>query len=145
MKLYHISRELNKDIKEFIPKVRDSSLGFGEDREIARICLSDELEKCLGAISYILDKDVYDGETDRFKVVKVYEFDIDDNDVIPPEKTHKYVPDALLTHEYWYVKGNLKPSRTFFIRPTYYIRGKYVNMLDYLEYELTDINGEILE
>lgn len=144
MKLYHVSRNL-EHIDKFVPRIPKSSLPMTENRDIKRICLSEHIELCLGAISYNMDYDLYD-EYEGYKKLRVYEFEIDEADIIKPEEVSKYVLDATTTREYWYTKGDLIPDKSYLIQPTFFVNGRtYINMIEMLEYELLDEDGNIIE
>lgn len=109
MKLYHVTFDLEEpEIKVFRPRVPDSA-GEGEDTYIPRICLAPSIEKCIQALpsgSRRMSK----GEKIRIYEVNI---NIDDSNLISPDILFfkGYVPDALETEEYWYLK-NLKMVST---------------------------------
>lgn len=96
MKLFHISLDTENLEKKFIPCIPECT-GYGEDKEIPRICFAPSIEQCIQATH---PEDYSVGQ--RFAV---FELTVDDNDpylVYPKELYDKeLVPDALENEEYW--------------------------------------------
>lgn len=113
-KFYHMSRELDKDIEVFIPRI-PSSMAIHEERQTARVCISEHFENCLSSISYVMDGLDDNGE---YRPLKVYEFELEENELVHPEEVFKHVPDAIIHREFWSLK-EIKPVRSFVIKPTY--------------------------
>lgn len=113
-KYYHMSRELDKDIDVFTPRI-PSSMAIHEERQTTRVCISEHFENCLSSISYVMDGLDENGE---YKPIKVYEFELEEDELVHPEKVYKYVPDAIVHGEFWSLK-EIRPIRSFIIKPTY--------------------------
>jgi hypothetical protein len=135
MKLYHISKDYNKTIETFIPRI-PAFRAAGEDKEIKRICTSSTINGCLNGEPSINYDVYYYPQQDFFcpyeymgkmktlldhkeavgHLVKVYEFEIDEAKVITPEKllNDKLVPDAMISKEHW-ITETISPIRSFFI------------------------------
>lgn len=89
----------------------------GENNTIPRIWLSDSIENCLtgiGAnkIEHYSDPDLFGWDNGDLPFT-IYTFDTNDMDqqyILTPEQLDElgYVPDAYITHEYWYLKP-IKP------------------------------------
>lgn len=96
MKLFHISLDTENLEKKFIPCIPECT-GYGEDKEIPRICFAPSIEQCIQA-THPADYPV--GQ--RFAV---FELTVDDDDpylIYPNELYDKgLVPDALENEEYW--------------------------------------------
>lgn len=97
IELYHISLD-EKDVDTFIPRIPSNGAG-SEDKEIPRVCLSDSVA---GAISAIPDGMDMIGE----EPINMYKVRLAINDPMLIGYDTLYnkglVPDALITHEYWY-------------------------------------------
>ena len=98
--LYHVSFDQGEPLhKVFEPRVPES-VGNGEDEKVRRVCFSDSIVGCIRGIQGDLKADCAD------IVVWQHRFDEDDRDLL----NWKYlyyrglVPDAAVTHEYWYLK-----------------------------------------
>lgn len=101
--LYHASYDLSEPlIKMFVPRIPHNS-ETGEDNTQARICLSDSIEGCINAMES--QHSIVSNEQIIPIVVWEKEFSFDD----PFLRDWKFlyeqglVPDAALTHEYWYL------------------------------------------
>ena len=124
-KLYHISL---KRVDKFVKGI-PASRRLEEDTITPRICLSDELRLCLSAVEWgtagkdgELD-DLISFRDDEIRLIWVYEFEVDNNDLISPQQLYKSnkVIDAEATHEYWYIgEEPLIPVREYLIRVTDY-------------------------
>lgn len=70
----------------------------------------------------------------EYKPVKVYEFELEEDELVHPEDVFEYVPDAIVHGEFWRLK-EIKPVRSFLIKPTYIATSEYspitVAMLDF--------------
>lgn len=99
MLLYHVSYDIDGDLKRvFTPRVPDN-VRFDEEATIKRICFTDSIQNCIRAID-----GYYKNDSDEIAVF-IYEVE-DDSPVIVPwlDLYDKgLVNDASLTHEYWYV------------------------------------------
>lgn len=106
MILYHLELANGKPKKKFHPSIPLNRME-GEDKTIKRICVAPSIEECLqsvswGRINYI----------PKYIPVIVYVFDTED--YIPSKDLKKYVPDAIVTNEYWITK-EIKPIKHFYI------------------------------
>lgn len=149
---YHVSTEYEKNIEVFVPGL-DFSKAKGENTEIPRVCVSEDIMGCIKATPMsgyftgeILDFDficpysymemmhhIPRLKTEGF-LAKVYVFNVDDSVKIMSNEDiikNKYVPDALNTGECWIMEP-IKPSDYFyilcseksFLNNTYYDLGK---------------------
>lgn len=107
MKIKHVSR--NPKIKRFntrVPKYRVAN----ENAVIRRICGSDKVENCIASFPYRSDLVVSTRVTGKSSYLCVYEFDVEEKDILSPEEVFKAgVPDAIAHSEYWILK-NITPS-----------------------------------
>lgn len=101
--LYHTSYDLGEPLfKMFVPKIPHNP-ETGEDNTQARICLSDSIEGCINAMEF--QSSIASNKQIIPIVVWEKEFSFDD----PFLRDWKFlyeqdlVPDAALTHEYWYL------------------------------------------
>lgn len=103
IKLYHISPEIDKLEIKFTPRI-PVDIENNEDNTTLRICFSDSIEGCLSAMGNV---NRYIDETGKGTFV-MYSFEcfIDDNNLIDWRSLFESgkVPDAAVTHEYWYMK-----------------------------------------
>ncbi len=103
IKLYHISYDITESLKkEFIPRIPEN-IATGEDKAIPRICLCDSIERCINAAE---DKfGDYEDEGKAIIVVWKHEFSLSDDKLLCWQYLYEnnLVPDAALTHEYWYL------------------------------------------
>ena len=100
--LYHVSYELSEPLdKEFIPRIPQNTI-YLEDETTARICFSDSIKGCIRAI-----KGCPNTESGFCNII-VWEYECDENDENLVDWKQLYysgsVPDAAVTHEYWYLK-----------------------------------------
>lgn len=100
--LYHVSYDLSEPLhKEFIPRIPNNTVNE-EDESILRICFSDSIQGCIRAISGYpkTDSEYVD------VIVWKHEFQNNDDDLYDWKYlySHNLVPDAAVTHEYWYTK-----------------------------------------
>lgn len=109
MELYHVSFYGDGSSKHFYPRVPESA-GDKENKNIARICFSTSVEKCIQAI----------GPSNRFLCMGatffLYKFctDMTSGNLITPQKLFQsgLVPDSLENEEYWYLSDLvLQPLR----------------------------------
>lgn len=101
MILYHIT-SLEKPIQSIlIPKIPDET-EIGENYTEKRICLAPSILECLKSAE-IVNK--FDDEVGLVRVYKV-KINEDDPNLVGWNKLYEegLVPDAALTHEYWYKK-----------------------------------------
>ena len=101
MILYHIT-SLEKPIQSIlIPKIPDET-EIGENYTEKRICLAPSILECLKSAEIVSKFD------DEVGLVRVYKVKIneDDPNLVGWNKLYEegLVPDAALTHEYWYKK-----------------------------------------
>ena len=99
MILYHIT-SLEKPIQSIlIPKIPDET-EIGENYTEKRICLAPSILECLKSAE-IVNK--FDDEVGLVRVYKV-KINEDDPNLVGWNKLYEegLVPDAALTHEYWY-------------------------------------------
>lgn len=137
---YHVSRDYKTVIEKFVPCVPSSFLvSGGEDRSVKRVCVSEDFLNCMNAINYYADKDVYDEYTGKYKPLRVYQFELDENEVIPPEEVYKHsVHDALINKECWILK-EVVPVTSFIIQPTYLTTGKLSPIhITYMDFDRVD-------
>lgn len=103
IKLYHISYDLTEPLeKEFVPKIPNNA-ATGEDESIPRICFCDSIERCLNAAEDNFgDYEVADKAT---IIVWEKEFSLSDEKLLSWQHLYEnnLVPDAALTHEYWFL------------------------------------------
>lgn len=106
-KLYHISLNfIEPDDKPFIARTPYSTAEY-EDEATKRVCLSDSIEGCLNLVNWtenLLIKKLIlkNGKSCPIRVYE-FEFNIDNKNLLGPKKVSKYVPDAELFNEYWYI------------------------------------------
>ena len=119
-KLYHISLNfIEPDNKSFIARIPYSTAEYENDT-IKRICFSDSIEGCLNLVNWtenlLIKKIIL--ENNKSCPIRVYEFEFDtnDEDLLTPNDIFKYVPDANLFNEYWYI-GNkeIYPTKSYCI------------------------------
>ncbi len=113
VKLYHISYDCDEPLcKEFIPRIPDNILN-GESETIPRICFSDSIEGCINARQ---DGIVTIADEEYISII-VWEVEIAISDPNLKSWVELYesdlVPDAALTHEYWYLES-LQLTGTFY-------------------------------
>lgn len=111
MILYHATYNIDQaEYYKFIPRVPDNCTTY-EDMQIPRICFADSIRNCIRSISGILEN-----EQDMC-MIRVYEFEIDENDknLITWEELYQndWVDDAALTHEYWYLEEICLKSKIY--------------------------------
>jgi hypothetical protein len=100
--LYHVSFNLNEPLhKEFIPRIPDNTINE-EDTETARVCFSDSIQGCIRA------KNGYPKIDSDYVDIIVWKHQFEDNEDGIYDWKFLYatdrVPDAAVTHEYWYTK-----------------------------------------
>lgn len=113
IKLYHISYDITEPLnKEFIPRIPGNA-ATGEDESIPRVCLCDSIERCLNAAEDRLGD--YENEDKAIIVVWEKEFSLFDHNLLSWQHLYEnnLVPDAVLTHEYWYL-DKLKMVGSFY-------------------------------
>ncbi|WCK57419.1 hypothetical protein PP175_25465 (plasmid) [Aneurinibacillus sp. Ricciae_BoGa-3] len=117
---YHVSRDIENIIDTFEPKVPESYLIHGHgNSDIKRVCISEDIMDCMNAISYIRDRDVYNEKISLYKPLRVYRFELDEEEIVQPEEVYNYgVYDALNNKECWSLK-EIKPVESYIITPTY--------------------------
>ena len=104
IRLYRIEIGKNYDkTKVFRPVIPEKTM-YGENTEIKRVCLCDSIIGCINAMPINLEDYEEDGQC--YITVWTKEFDLSDTKLFDYEKLYEksYVPDALLTHEYWYLE-----------------------------------------
>lgn len=103
IKLYHISYDTSEPLdKEFIPKIPHNTVS-GEDESVPRICFSDSIEGCINAVEDQLGN--YENEDRATIIVWEMEFLLPNDKLIGWQKLYEdnLVPDAVFTHEYWFL------------------------------------------
>lgn len=124
--LYHLS--LNTDIiEEFTPRIPESRANW-EDEINQRFCMSESIEGCLTAVPWggsTLD-DVFILAINTSKLIRVYEFDVEDidpEDLIWSDEIYMdgLVHDAEVTKECWFIGKSISPSRSYLIELTDYL------------------------
>lgn len=137
MKYYHVSWDYKNLINVFVPKVPKSTLPI-EDATIPRVSLCKNIYECLNGIGYLANYSCMDYfkklDTD-YMPIRVYEFDLDDKDILNSKEIVKYVPDALRTKEIWSIK-EIKPIKSYIILPTYFYQE------DKFPYDIVDFEFE---
>lgn len=136
--LYHVSLDFEHHIDLFIPDIPKKRAG-GEDSTMKRICTSDTLEGCMighpnvwyHAHEYT-DMEYYDPyehmgfmtvlldhENEWGHLMKVYEFEAEEDQYIGPEKIKQenWVPDVDKTREHWIMEP-IKAKRVFYLHLT---------------------------
>jgi hypothetical protein len=114
---YHVSRDIDIEIKVFVPKIPLAKLP-AENRNIKRVCISEHIMDCMNAINYIRDYDVYNKLEGKYKPLRVYKFELDEKEVMQPANVIQYVHDALKNNECWSL-NEIIPVNSFIIEPTY--------------------------
>lgn len=134
---YHVSFHIDKIIKTFQPKVPTSSLPT-EDIKIPRVCICENIHECLNGMAYASNymyMESYNSGLTDYAMVRVYEFEIDENEIVKSEDIVKYVPDAIRTKELWSLK-EITPIRNYLILPTFlYQKDTYPYDIFEFEYE----------
>lgn len=109
-KLYHISFDL-KHTGEFFPRIPEDTFDF-ECKETKRICASDTIEGCLGAVP-----DTFRIEDEEIKYIKIFEIipaelGLLEKDVISSEVLYKkgLLHDSIITGEHWITKPFKVPA-----------------------------------
>ena len=102
--LYHVSFDLRNPLeKVFIPRIPKEPMNR-EDETIPRICFSDSITGCINGIGRASE---FFGDNDSRDII-VWELEVDplDENLRSWEYLyeHDLVPDAAITHEYWYLK-----------------------------------------
>lgn len=151
MKMYHISLDIFKNIEVFIPRVPKSIIK-NEDSTIPRVCISDNLKNCLMGMTYMskywkrvtddcdTNFELFDGDEVCPRILKVYEFEIEDSLVTPEELNDKnLVPDAIQTNEYWSLK-EISPVKNYFIKIKDLVEDSNSFKILSLEYDIVDIS-----
>lgn len=144
MKMYHVSTEIFKDIKIFNPRIPKSRLK-NEDATIPRVCISDDIKNCLNGMCYMekywkyltddLESNQYFIDDVCLRLLKVYEFEVDNNDSIKSPKylyDNNLVPDSNITNEYWSLR-ELRPIKSYLIKITDL---EYEDKISELKYEI---------
>lgn len=137
-KYFHISRDIDKDIKIFVPRSVSQFSGsiLGEDTSTKRVSICENIHECLNGLSYSHDEEAYDKVSGRFRLLKVYEFELDPGDVVPYTDLTGKVPDALQTKECWSIK-EIEPVNSYIIELTYFhVEDKYPYLIRDVEYEI---------
>lgn len=126
MKMYHVSLDIFNNIEKFSPKIPDK-IAKNENNTIPRVCISDSIVNCLNGLLYYENyfrKISMDSETNYFlleegceRILKVYEFEIDEKELVFPNYIFKnnLVSDALENNEYWSLK-ELEPIHSYCIK-----------------------------
>ena len=120
--LYHISLKCWERIEIFSPRIPRGCLnGVEENDTIPRICLSDSLDNCLTAVSWgglnLIKDPPYKGNN-FLAVARLYEFDkenIKKENLLMPYQIAEYVPDSLISNEYWVINQNIFPEKSSII------------------------------
>ena len=104
IRLFHVSFNIMEPLhKVFIPRVPENPMN-GEDESYQRICFSDSITGCINSIGKILEPC---DNTDLVSII-VWEKEVDlfDEKLISWKKLYdnSLVPDAAVTHEYWYLE-----------------------------------------
>lgn len=111
IRLYHISFEDLGKYCRFKPRIPRNTAG-AEDKKTSRLCLSDSIENCINAIPD--GPDMIGNEP-----IYVYYFDLwlKDPYLITWKTLYNsgLVPDAGITHEYWYKSDIVMPRRKIVI------------------------------
>lgn len=125
VKLYHISYDISEPLdKEFIPKIPHNTVS-GEDESIPRICFSDSIEGCINAAEDLLVN--YERENIATIIVWEKEFLLPNDKLIEWQKLYEdnLVPDAIVTHEYWFLdKLRMKGTLYEILNTNYAIANK---------------------
>ena len=115
--LYHVDILGDEnEIKEFFPRIPKCRIE-GEDNTIKRICVSKNIEGCLGATSW---GQKINRNIKEFQVLRVYVFDIKDikkdNLILDKDLYERgLVLDAKIYNECWIVNQSIKPCKVFYI------------------------------
>lgn len=101
MRLYNVNFDTNDKTVVLRPRIPKSA-GEGENKTIARICLTDSIEHCMQAIA-VENREICVGA--EFVVHTVNMSDLQKSSLIVPERLvqSSLVPDALENNEYWYL------------------------------------------
>lgn len=132
---YHVSMEHEQEIEEFIPRIPKHRIENENDTH-ERICVSTTIKGCIKAAPSIwyymyqsqfmecfspyddMDKltTLLDHDEQVGYLVKVYEFDLKEDEVIHSHilKKKGWVPDANKTDEHWITK-QVKPNRSYYL------------------------------
>ena len=127
MILYHIT-SLEKPIQSIlIPKIPDET-EIGENYTEKRICLAPSILECLKSAE-IVNK--FDDEVGLVRVYKV-KINEDDPNLVGWNKLYEegLVPDAALTHEYWYKKP-IMPIECSVYRVSGWTKKEYIITCNY--------------
>lgn len=151
MKMYHISLDIFKNIEVFVPRIPQSRLK-NEDSITPRVCVSNSLENCLMGMTYMAkywkcltddsgtNFDLFDGDDVCLRLLKVYEFEIEDNLIAPEELDgKKLVPDAIKTNEYWSLK-EIIPTKSYVIKMKDLVEDCNSFKILSVEYDFVDIS-----
>ncbi len=147
MKMYHVNVDIFKNIKVFIPRVPKSRMK-NEDSITPRVCISNSIENCLSGLTYMSKYWKFitnDLETNFslldevcLRVLKVYEFEVEDSIITPEELNAKdLVPDASTTNEYWSLK-EIVPTNSYLIGINDIYEDNF--RISKLDYDIIDIN-----
>lgn len=101
IKLYHVSFDLREPLhKKFVPRIPANTINE-ENEKIPRICFSNSIQGCIRAIAGYPKTDY------SYVDIVVWEHEFYDNNNLYDWNylyVNNFVPDAAVTHEYWYTK-----------------------------------------
>lgn len=131
MYLYHVTT-IKKDIQSVLrPRIPEKTLP-DENISIERVSLALTIFDCLRSL------EIYKMFNNEEVYVRVYTVEIDENDKCLKKWTNLYqeglVPDAFLTHEYWYTES-IVPKECAIYKITNFEEKKYI-IVNYNQTEL---------
>lgn len=142
IKLYHVSFDLTEPLhKEFIPRIPGNSMKE-EDETIPRICLSDSIQGCIRSICG------YPKDDSGCACIIVWEHEFQEDNALCSWRylyENNLVPDAAVTHEYWYTNkitldGTIYKISNIEYRTLYSFRSTYKEeILDILSAYVDDL------
>ncbi|MFA9560685.1 hypothetical protein ACERII_25750 [Evansella sp. AB-rgal1] len=132
MIVYHLSKGLDDEIREFVPRIPEARQE-GEDDSIKRICVADSIEGCLSAMPISSDVSLEPNKTYPFCYYTVYELEAPNYIKGSRDKTttiisneqlieQKLVPDAKITEEHWITQSISRDSDEIYIKNVYIIK-----------------------
>lgn len=98
--IYRVSFDVDRPlVRRYEPRIPETTMS-GEDRKTPRICFSKTIEGCISAIPGDRRSKYFD--EGALMVVFPFRVALDDPNLVTSDDLAQLVPDAEITHEFWY-------------------------------------------